>query len=364
MPRKRTTVDTVSVAKLPKGIRIHPHTGTYIIDKTIQGKRYTKTFRDLEEAILFRRKLDDGVPFEALAGVESRKREKTPQMPVWSLIEGYEYAQKTVWRGKASSITNEHNVKPALKFFGAQRLLSTIKLKDMDAYVNSLFMKGDAGATINRKLSCLSVIIRTAYDRGGLGKAELPKFPHKVAEAEHRIRFVSPREEDTLLRMLMELGYEGQAEAVKVLLYTGFRCGELWRLEKRDVDLAHGLMTTWQTKNGQPRTIPIVDCIMPIIARRVKEGDSDMVFPEGSNKWLRLAWEKAKLMMGLTSDDQFVPHCLRHTCATRLSQQGIPLTVIKKWLGHKSIQTTIRYAHFNERDLLEAASLLNRTATN
>lgn len=347
---------------LPRGIRLH-RTGTFLVDKTVQGRRVTKTFQDLEEAILFRHNLEAyGLSFLDNLMDESDSCKKRSQTGAWTLKQGYDYAQKTVWLGKASSVTNMHNAKPAFKYFGEDRLLSTIKLKDMDAYVDKLLKAGDTGATVNRKLSCLSVIIRTAFDRGGLGRAELPKFPHRLKESEHRIRFLSPREEETLLSLLYDSDFQGQAEAVKVLLYTGFRCGELWRLEKRDVDLKNHTMTAWQTKNGHPRTIPIVDCIMPVIERRMNEGESDKLFPEGSNPWLRTAWEKAREMMGLTDDAQFVPHCLRHTCATRLSQQGIPLTVIKKWLGHMSIQTTIRYAHFNERDLFIAASHLNETA--
>ena len=346
---------------LPRGIRLH-RTGNFIIDKTIQGKRITKTFSTLEEAIVYRQNLNMyGLSF--LEKEETEEIKKRHEPTVWTLKQGYDYAQKTIWRGKASSVTNMHNVKPAFAFFGEDRLLSTIRLKDLDAYVDRLLKEGDTGATVNRKLSCLSVIIRTAYDRGGLGKVDLPKFPHRLRESEHRIRFLSPQEEEHLMHILHTFGYEGQAEAVKVLLYTGFRCGELWRLEKRDVDLKSHTMTAWQTKNGHPRTIPIVDCIYPIIDRRMCNSASDKLFAEGSNPWLRTAWEKAREMMGLTDDTQFVPHCLRHTCATRLSQQGIPLTVIKKWLGHMSIQTTIRYAHFNERDLFLAATQLNQTAT-
>jgi integrase len=64
--------------------------------------------------------------------------------------------------------------------------------------------------------------------------------------------------------------------------------------------------------------------------------------------------------MGKTDDPQFVPHMLRHTCATRLSQSGVSLPVIKEWLGHTTIQTTIRYAHFNKKDLLSAAQALSK----
>ncbi len=349
--------------KLPRGIRLHK-SGAFIIDKTIQRRRITKTFQSLEEAILFRHNLEKyGLNFLENSDTNTASpKDNIGTTSVWTLKEGYDYAQKTVWRGKASAVTNMHNAKPAFAFFGKDRRLSTIKLQDMDAYIDSLLDSGDTGATVNRKLSCLSVIIRTAYERGGLGKAELPRFPRRRKETEHRVRFLSQDEETRLMKLLVECEYAAQAEAVQILLYTGFRCGELWRLEKRDVDLNNHTLTLWETKNGQPRTIPIVDCIFPVIQRRMNSVESDKLFPEGSNDWLRLAWDKVRELMGLSEDKQFVPHCLRHTCATRLSQQGISLPVIKKWLGHKSIQTTIRYAHFNERDLSIAAKSLNRTS--
>jgi integrase len=202
-------------------------------------------------------------------------------------------------------------------------------------------------------------MIKTAEERNALGGCVAPKI-RRVKETENRIRFLTDDEEITLFQLLEALGYSAQAEAVRVLLYTGFRCGELWKLEKRDVNLIEGTLTLWQTKNGHARTIPILDCIRPIIEARMSIEGSQHLFPEGSNPWLRNAWEKARELMGKTDDPQFVPHMLRHTCATRLSQSGVSLPVIKEWLGHTTIQTTIRYAHFNKKDLLSAAQALSK----
>jgi site-specific recombinase XerD len=49
--------------------------------------------------------------------------------------------------------------------------------------------------------------------------------------------------------------------------------------------------------------------------------------------------------MGLSDDENFVFHCLRHTRATRLVEMGVNLRVIQQFMGHKAIQTTLRYAH-------------------
>ena len=133
---------------------------------------------------------------------------------------------------------------------------------------------------------------------------------------------------------------------------------KLWRLEARDIDLEHGTLTLWKTKNGHPRTIPIVSKIRHIIELRLAESNGGRLFPEGSNEWIRRVWDRARLDLGYEDDPQFVPHMLRHTCATRLAQKGISMPVIKEWMGHTTIQTTARYAHFSPKDLRNAAELL------
>lgn len=47
-------------------------------------------------------------------------------------------------------------------------------------------------------------------------------------------------------------------------------------------------------------------------------------------------------------------HDLRHTFATWLRQEGAPLEVVQRALGHKHITTTMRYAHVADRELQEA----------
>jgi integrase len=38
-------------------------------------------------------------------------------------------------------------------------------------------------------------------------------------------------------------------------------------------------------------------------------------------------------------------HSLRHSCASRLIQRGVPVPVVAKILGHKCHTTTLRYVH-------------------
>ena len=55
--------------------------------------------------------------------------------------------------------------------------------------------------------------------------------------------------------------------------------------------------------------------------------------------------------MGLADDGAVVPHVLRHTCASRLVQGGIDIRRVQMWLGHQTLQMTMRYVHLATHDL-------------
>lgn len=348
MPARRTSLPSFPPLPepLPRGIR--HHRSGYIVDVTVNGRRKTRTARTIPEAIAARQEL--------LSTLCQEKPQAARRG--WTLKEAVERTWQTVWADKASQDTIRINVDQVLSYFGESCPIIDITLSAIDGFVSNCAAKGNSGATINRKLSCLSRILRTAHERGAL--PVLPRMP-KRRESEHRIRFLSRKEEERMLIIIERLALPDVQDAVMCLLYTGFRCGELWRLECRDIDLERGTLTAWKTKNRHPRTIPLVEKLRPIIERRMEAcGGSGRLFPEGSNEWLRRPWDIIRYHMGMSEDPQFVPHMLRHTCATRLSQSGVSLPLIKEWMGHTSITTTARYAHFSPDDLRAAATLLGK----
>jgi len=46
--------------------------------------------------------------------------------------------------------------------------------------------------------------------------------------------------------------------------------------------------------------------------------------------------------------NRITPHSLRHTHASWLAQKGVNILHIKKQLGHKKLETTMRYAHISD----------------
>ena len=57
-------------------------------------------------------------------------------------------------------------------------------------------------------------------------------------------------------------------------------------------------------------------------------------------------------------------HAARHTCATLMQLQGVPIAVIAAWIGHKDASLTMRlYAHSQHEALKAAGGTLNRVVT-
>jgi len=93
-------------------------------------------------------------------------------------------------------------------------------------------------------------------------------------------------------------------------------------------------------------------------ARRKPDG---FVFLDADGKPFnhkRLA-RRLEAVIGRAELKHFGWHVLRHTFASRLSELGAPIVVVKDLLGHASIATTMRYAHTAPPALRAAISLLN-----
>lgn len=122
------------------------------------------------------------------------------------------------------------------------------------------------------------------------------------------------------------------------------------------MDLKANTLTFWKTKADEPRTIPITPPVREALEfSRAQSNITPFVIPEDS---LRTHWDRCRGALGYEDDRQYVMHMLRHTCASRLVQAGVDLTRVKTWLGHKNIQTTLRYAHLAPGDLDVAAIAL------
>ncbi|WP_375567119.1 tyrosine-type recombinase/integrase [Oceaniradius stylonematis] len=228
------------------------------------------------------------------------------------------------------------------------------KLDDglVDQLISYYRKKGNSNATINRKLAALYKILRKA-ERAGL-ITRLPSYV-RLPEKNARVRFLTREEERFLLPRLEERDKSYKNLCI-FLIDTGARVGEALGLKHGDVH--NGRATFWITKSGRSRTVPLTDRAVCALADQGRQPGGP--FHGVAYQKFLYHWNAVKREMGLKDDPQFVPHMLRHTCASRLVQAGIDLRRVQTFLGHQTIQMTLRYAHLATDDLDQCVIALDR----
>lgn len=325
---------------------IKPRGNAWLVTVCVSGKRRAGTAYSEVEA----KKLE--------TELETQLKDEVQAVRVWTLGEAVEKTTKHYWLGAKAERSSTLNASLIERRFGKPLKLDQIDLELIEEWVDELRAMGNSDATVNRKLACLSKILNTAVEMGGLPQAPaLSVFWRK--EGKGRIRWVTYEEEKALLDLLKQWGKDLHAAAIVVLMDTGIRCGELFALEARDVDLKAGQIRIWENKADLPRSVPLTSRAKGILEDRVKVRPTGPLFPDG-HWWLSHTWNRAKVALGLANDAQWVPHVLRHTCASRLVQAGVPLATVQRLLGHKCIQVTMRYSHLAPQNLFDARDALER----
>jgi integrase len=147
--------------------------------------------------------------------------------------------------------------------------------------------------------------------------------------------------------------------AMRLVLSSGIRRGELFRLQWSHIDFERGFIRLVDPKGGKDEIVPMND-----MARAVLEGiprtKSPYVFPGrsgGQRVDLRKSVNRIKERAGLPDD--FRPlHGLRHVYASMLASSGeVDLYTLQKLLTHKSPQMTQRYSHLRDEALRKASNL-------
>lgn len=215
-------------------------------------------------------------------------------------------------------------------------------LKDFETYLRE---KGNGVNTVAKHLRQLRTLVNEAINQGYIHADAYPFRKFKIKQERGRHEFLTPDE----LRKLENLEVHDQKlrhvlDAFLFCCYVGLRFSDFCQLTPANFIRVNG--KRWlhfkSIKTGielrlplhllfEGKALTILDCYN-IEEFAILGCNSDV------NKYLAQIAEMARIKKHITY------HTARHTCATLLIHQGVPITTVQKLLGHTSVKTTEIYS--------------------
>jgi type 1 fimbriae regulatory protein FimB/type 1 fimbriae regulatory protein FimE len=184
----------------------------------------------------------------------------------------------------------------------------------------------------------------------------LRKVPTRPKNLEVRSReHLLPDEVDALMKAASGVGRHRLRDRALILLAYrhGLRVSELVGLKWDQFDLKRGQVHINRLKNGSAATHPIEGDELRLLKRVKREyPDTPFLFTTERggpltrstvSKLISRAGQKAELAFPVH------PHMLRHGTGYYLANKGVPTRTIQAYLGHRSIQHTVRYTELSAK---------------
>ncbi|HJX51745.1 MAG TPA: site-specific integrase [Polyangia bacterium] len=231
--------------------------------------------------------------------------------------------------------------------------------------------------TVNKQLEQLKSSLRLAAEEGKL--AAVPKV--RMLPTDDAQEVVPPSEEefDQIVRAAAEFRDVAPLlpEVTEFAAETGLRQEELMKLLWSQVEFSVGKRGAlrierrtrgrsrggkpYRPKHGKTRTVPLsgrARAILDDLKQKFRPAPSDRLFPNvGGCPYVRIEhdpeckgtgyfWQAVE-RAGLKGKVTF--HALRHLFACRCLARGIPMSVVSDYLGHSSIELTVKlYGRFSD----------------
>jgi integrase len=214
--------------------------------------------------------------------------------------------------------------------------------------------------SVNRELQLMRRMLNIALREGWIIKNPFGQSGSLISIADEHIRerILTREEEATLIAACA--GKRSHIRPIVICaLDTGMRQGEILKLKWVDIDLQEHVITVqaFNTKTMRERQVGMSERLVEELKKLYEECPKEpdgLVFGISDN--IKKAFNTARRIAGLP-DVRF--HDLRHTHATRLIIQHMPLSEVGRHLGHTQANTTLRYVHANIETARRAAALIN-----
>ena len=217
------------------------------------------------------------------------------------------------------------------------------------------FTRKNTKQVTNTKVGYLKTVLDEMIEDGFIQDVS---FPRRLKDKRQKVHYLTKDMEDDLLSWLLD--YDEKAfHIVQALIDLGCRVNELLNLEERFVDMPNNQINFNDRKNDQAVAVPMTQRVILIMNTYCwGKKPTDKLF-DVDYSWLNAIWQKARKDLGYADKKFYTIHLCRHTCASRLVQRGVPILLVKDWLGHEDIENTMIYAHLAPKALHSVVDVLN-----
>ena len=314
-----------------------------------------KTFRVKRDAVDWARRIED----EIVRGVYIQRSTSERTSLSHALNR---YLNEVSITKKPSTQRNEKIKATNLEDKLGKYALAMITPEIVAKYRDDRLQEGRSNNTIRLELALLSHLFTIAIKEWGMGLTYNPVANiRKPAPGKGRERRLVGDEEERLLRACDEHSNPMLGWMVRLALYTAMRLGEIQNLTRNQVNLKKNVITLFDTKNNETRSIPLTqkakDVLHLAFTNPVRPIDTDLFFfgepgrdgkhrPYVINKLWSQALERADI-----TNLRF--HDLRHEATSRFVEAGLSDQEVASITGHKSMQMLRRYTHLRSEDLVQ-----------
>ena len=222
--------------------------------------------------------------------------------------------------------------------------------------------------TIKRRIACLKLLFRWTKQEGMIDINPFDNLHERIRLPKRLPRALGSVEISLLSGAVNLETSENSFQmfatgiAIKLLLTTGIRVGELVKIDIDDLVLSDSSLKIQGKGNRQrlvylfePMLNEAIERYLPL--RQTKSTASKKLFVTEAG--IPFTTQKTRKLLGnLASkagiERRITPHMLRHTAATQLLESGVDIRYVQKLLGHQSISTTEIYTQVTDHGLRRA----------
>lgn len=260
-------------------------------------------------------------------------------------------------------ILDRHFGKYSLAAINAE-LIAEFRDKRLTGDINPKtgLVKPRSVCTVLGDLALISHLFTVAIKEWRLGVAYNPVLAIvKPSPTPGRNRRLSPEEEDRLIPAIERHSNPMLRWIVGLALETSMRSSEVASLRLHQVDLDRRIAFLPDTKNNEPRMVPLsktaAALLREAVAHPIRPTGCDLIFfgepgrKDGKRRPYQFnkVWSDIRTKAGIKN---FRFHDLRHEAVSRLVEGGLSDQEVSTISGHKSMQMLKRYTHLRGEDLV------------